>query len=142
MGLSVAALVALTVVLMAFTPTLSPAPTHEIQVHLQRAPDVPDLPFPDNPDPLQCGIPVQWGKGDPAWLTGYYQGKLLQPTVFLYDSHLRQSIAGAAPSGAMVRVVLYQRNPTLDYYMVETIGLDDVQRGWVPAPFLQFEPPQ
>ena len=28
---------------------------------LVRAADVPALPFADNPDPTQCGIPTAWG---------------------------------------------------------------------------------
>jgi hypothetical protein len=137
---------ALGVVLAACEPGLAPTatapPSREIQAALQRDPDVPDLPFPDNPDPAQCGIPVQWGKDDPAWLDGHYEGTLVQPKVFLYDSHLRGSVTGAAPSGTPVRIILYQRNPTLDYYRVETISLDSPQDGWVPAPFLRFDPPQ
>ena len=109
------------------------------QVEIQRDPDVPELPFPDNPDPDQCGIPQQWGKDDPAWLSGHYQGELVQPTVYLYDSHLRKRITGAAPTGAKVRIILYQSNPVLDYYMVRTIDTEEPQEGWVPAPFLSFE---
>lgn len=139
-------LVALTLLLAACapvaTPTDQPMVTHDSQLLIDRDPDVPDLPFPDNPDPTQCGIPIQWGTDDPAWLTGYYEGELVQPTVFFYDSHLRYSVAGAAPSGTEVRVVLYQQNPALDYYQVETIHLDPPQRGWVPAPFLTFREPQ
>lgn len=144
-------------VLMLFTaaclqvdaPASTPTPTGPVQeglsqdgeqVEIQRDPDVPELPFPDNPDPDQCGIPQQWGKDDPAWLSGYYQGDLVQPTVFLYDSHLRKHVKGAAPTGAKVKVILYQVNPVLDYYMVRTIETDEPQEGWVPAPFLSFEP--
>lgn len=104
--------------------------------------NVPDLPFEDNPDPAACGIPVNWGQDAPAWLTGYYEEELIQPTVYLYDSHLRLSIKGEAPSGSEVRIILYQQNPTLDYYLVETIGIEPKQEGWVPAPFLSFEPPE
>ena len=32
-----------------------------------RNPDVPDLPFPDNPDPTQCGIPAPWSGETQAW---------------------------------------------------------------------------
>jgi hypothetical protein len=105
----------------------------------QRASNVPDLPFPDNPDPNLCGIPVKWGKEDPAWLSGYYRGNLIEPIVYLYDSHLRNEITGEAPSGAAVRILLFQHNPKLDFYMVETIGVNPKQTGWVPAPFLSFQ---
>jgi hypothetical protein len=116
----------------------APAPS-PLATQPQRASDVPDLPFPDNPDPNLCGIPVKWGKEDPAWLSGYYQGKLIEPIVYLYDSHLRNEITGEAPSGAAVRILLYQQNPKLDFYMVETIDLNPKQTGWVPAPFLSFQ---
>lgn len=120
-------------------PTITPTIENEQGVFI-RDPDVPELPFNDNPDPAACGIPVNWGDDAPAWLTGHYQGELIQPTVFLYDSHLRLSIKGQAPSGSSVRVILFQENPVLDYYLVETIDHQPKQQGWVPAPFLSFEP--
>jgi len=104
---------------------------------LARDPDVPELPFDDNLDPSTCGIPVAWGLDDPAWLTGEWDGELVQPDVLLYDSHARVSITGQAPHGAEVRIVMYQENPVLDYYLVETP--DGTTSGWVPAPFVSFE---
>ena len=123
-------------------PTAAPTVAHDNGLQIERDPDVPELPFLDNPDPTQCGIPIQWGKDDPAWLSGYYEGELVQPTVYLYDSHLRQGVTGAAPSGTPVRIVLYQQNPVLDFYMVETVEIDPPQSGWAPGPFLAFEPPE
>jgi hypothetical protein len=118
----------------------SPVPVPEILVNtLERDADVPELPFPDNPDPNQCGIPTQWGLEDPAWVSGYYQGELVQPIIYLYDSHLRISIAGAVPSGTKVVVILYQQNPSLDYYLVKTVDYNPPQEGWIPAPFLSFD---
>jgi len=117
-----------------FMPTLEP----NIEI-LARDPDVPDLPFPDNPDPSQCGIPINWGTDEHVWVSGYYQGKLVQPLVYLYDSHLRLSVAGVVPDGTKVKIILYQQNPTLDYYLVETVDLDTPQEGWIPSPFLSFE---
>lgn len=73
--------------------TVAPAAVAE-----QRDPNVPALPFPDNPDPLQCGIPEVWNSDTPAWLTGSYQGRLIEPTVFLYDSHARNHITGMGPT--------------------------------------------
>ena len=109
--------------------------------NLERDPDVPDLPFPDNPDPDQCGIPVAWGDDDQAWLNGRYDGDLIQPTVYLYDSHLRLRIKAQAPHGTEVQVVLYQENPVTDYYMVQIPGREGPEsRGWIPAPLLSFEP--
>lgn len=120
-------------------PQFSTQP-HTNERALARSPEVPDLPFPDNPDPDACGIPQRWVLEDPAWLAGYYEGKLVQPMVFLYDSHLRRSVTGRADSGTQVRVLLFQDNPTLNFYLVRTVG-ENPQEGWIPAPFLRFEPP-
>jgi len=115
----------------------SPELVEQVPV-LVRDPDVIVLPFADNPDPDQCGIPVKFG-GAQAWLTGRWQGEMLQPDVQLYDSHQRLHVTGTAPHGAEVDVVLYQENPVLDFYMVDVVGRPHVS-GWVPAPFLSFEP--
>ncbi len=101
---------------------------------------VPPIPFADNPDPEACGIPRPWGKDDPAWLTGMYEGELVQPVVYLYDSHLRGEVVGQVPHGGRVQVILSQSNPVLDYYLVRSLDLATPQEGWVPAPFLSFEP--
>lgn len=115
------------------------AATVEHDPTVLRDDDVPDLPFDDNPDPTKCGIPVQWGDGDPAWLTGLWEGDLIQPDVLLYDSHQRLRVTGQGAHGAEVRIVLYQENPVLDFYMVEVVdGSGD--EGWVPAPFVSFDP--
>jgi hypothetical protein len=105
---------------------------------LQRDPNVPVLPFQDNPDASQCGIPEVWRENKPAWLTGYYNGELIEPKVFLYDSHARRHITGQAASGTQVEVLLVQINPALNYYRVKT---PDGQEGWIPEPFLTFEKP-
>lgn len=106
---------------------------------LALAQPVPKLPFPDNPDLSQCGIPTPWGGKDPAWLDGHYRGKLIQPVVFLYDSHARNRVVDRAKSGTQVRIILFQANPKLNYYFVRTIGLEPVQEGWVPAPFVRLK---
>jgi len=116
--------------------TISEAPA----INALRDSDVPALPFPDNPDPNACGIPAPFG-GGAAWLNGVYQGTVIEPTVFLYDSHERLHIIGAVPSGSEVQVQLYQSNPVLDFYYVQADTLAGPQKGWVPAPFLQFTPP-
>jgi hypothetical protein len=116
--------------------SLTPTPSG---IQSLRESNVPDLPFPDNPDPTLCGIPVEWGLDSPAWLSGYYQGNLIEPTVFLYDSHLRYKITGEALSGTAVHILFYQHNPKLDYYMVETVGVSPKQTGWAPAPFISFQ---
>jgi hypothetical protein len=110
-------------------------------VEIERDADVPKLPFPDNPDPALCGIPQQWTSDEPAYLTGLYEGELIQPTVFLYDSHLRRSVVAKAPHGAEVEILLSQSNPELDYFMVKIVGAEGPNEGWVPAPFVTFEPP-
>lgn len=102
---------------------------------------IPDLPFDDNPDPDACGIPQRWDD-DAAWLVGEWEGDLIEPLVHLYDSHLRREVTGRAPSGTQVRVILFQDNPVLDFYLVEaTLADGSIAKGWVPAPFLAFEAP-
>jgi hypothetical protein len=110
-----------------------------IEYDVERDPDVPALPFDDNPDPAQCGIPVQWGENGRAWLSGIWEGELIQSEVLVYNSHLRTSVTGGAPHGTEVQIVLFQENPVLDYYFVKIPG-DTPQEGWVPEPFLSFEP--
>lgn len=142
--------VALAVIAFALTGRFDSEPTATItvehavspangggEVPVGRSPDVPDLPFADNPDPTQCGIPVPWTGQETAWLNGSYDGELIQQEVLLYDSHLRLGIAAAGPHGAAVEVLMYQPNPVLDYYLVD---LPDQIPGWIPAPFLSFEP--
>ena len=111
---------------------------HDNRLLELRDPDVPDLPFDDNPDPNQCGIPVRWGVDDPAWVTGMWEGELIQPEVLLYDSHSRLSITGRLEHGSEIVIVLFQENPVLDYYLVRS-AQGDVE-GWIPSPFLAFEP--
>jgi len=96
----------------------------------------PPLPFADNPDPEACGIPREWGRDDPGQVTGSYAGELVQPSVYLYDSHLRREVVGQIPDGGRVEILLAQSNPVLDYYLVRSLDLDQAQEGWVPAPFL------
>jgi hypothetical protein len=72
---------------------------------------------------------------------GVYQGQMVEPTVLLYDSHERLHITGAILSGTPVQVQLYQANPVLDFYYMQSDTLNGPQKGWVPAPFLQFSPP-
>ncbi|MEJ2290397.1 MAG: hypothetical protein P8Y05_01625 [Deinococcales bacterium] len=97
---------------------------------------VPPLPFPSHDDPSLCGIPQPMGTGVTATLDGHYQGNLVEPTVYLYDSHLRNAVTGEAPSGTHVQVLYYQSNPILDYYMVRVPTAHGSFEGWVPAPFL------
>jgi hypothetical protein len=110
-----------------------------VEAEIERDPDVPDLPFDDNPDPSQCGIPVQWGDNGRAWLSGVWEGEMIQPEVLLYDSHLRTSVTARVPHGTEVEIVLFQENPVLDYYYVRIAG-DPAVDGWVPAPLLSFDP--
>ncbi len=115
-------------------------PTYAAMIAERRDPDVPALPFPDNPDPSQCGIPTPWGSDNQAWLTGIYEGEMVQPEVMLYDSHLRMEIVAQAAHGSEVEVILYQQNPVTDYYLVKIVGAESPNEGWVPGPFLSFNP--
>ena len=122
-------------------PPVTLEPTYQALILAQRAPDVPELPFADNPDPSQCGIPTVWGSNGRAWLTGIYDGELIQPVVLLYDSHLRFNITARAPHGTEVEILLFQENPVTDYYLVKIKDAEGAgSEGWIPEPFLSFEP--
>ena len=120
-------------------PLLSHSDAQPIEV--ERSPDVPKLPFEDNADPSLCGIPQQWNSDEPAYLSGIYQGELIQPVVYLYDSHLRRNIVGQASHGSEIKIMLSQSNPTLDYFLVKVVNAETAIEGWVPAPFVSFDPP-
>jgi hypothetical protein len=119
---------------------LPAAPTLVAAEVAQRDANVPELPFPDNPDPNQCGIPTLFG-GGAGWVNGVYGGRLVEQTVLLYDSHERLHVTGSVPSGTQVQVELYQANPVLDFYYVRVDGPDGLQQGWIPAPFLRLDGP-
>jgi hypothetical protein len=122
------------------TTHLTLEPTYAAMIAERRDPDIPPLPFPDNPDPSLCGIPTPWGPDSQAWLAGLYEGEMVQPVVMLYDSHLRLEITARAAHGSEVEVILYQQNPVTDYYLVKIVGAEQPNEGWVPAPFLSFTP--
>jgi hypothetical protein len=142
-------LISLTFVLAACrtTPTETPllkaaqSASQQPVIELERDPDVPHLPFPDNPDPALCGIPKPWNSNESAYITGIYEGELIQPIVFLYDSHLRRSITAEAPHGSEIKILLSQSNPELDYFLVKIVGAEPPNEGWVPAPFVSFTAP-
>lgn len=101
--------------------------------------DVPSFPFDDNPDPSQCGIPQPLGAGFTGIVQGVVDGELVEPMVYLYDSHLRSAVHGLVASGSLVEVILAQSNPVLDFYMVRYRAADGRSvEGWVPAPFLEL----
>jgi hypothetical protein len=100
---------------------------------------IPPLPFADNPDPLLCGIPEPDDRM--ATVIGDYRGALVQPIVYLYDSHLRTKITGQIYPGTRVHVKLSQYNPTLNYYFVRTVNVEPAQEGWIPEPFLRIGKP-
>jgi len=145
----VAAVLLLPSLLVAWGGASGESPTSAATIGLQRSPTtevgslgpVPTLPFVDNPDPTQCGIPQVWRKVDPAWITGWDQGKLIEPKVALYDSHMRHKVVGWIPDGGRVKILLVQTNPVLDFYQVRSLDLANPQTGWVPAPFLSMSPP-
>jgi hypothetical protein len=135
---------AVTVATALFGASSEPAPFQALGAHgpaeVVRDPGVPRLPFPDNPDPTLCGKPELWtASDDVAWLSGLWHGELVEPDVMLYTSHSRTSVTGSAPHGSEVRIIMSQLNPVLDYYYVEVIGAGGAS-GWVPGPFLSFEP--
>ncbi|MFN3333364.1 MAG: hypothetical protein ACK47M_12715 [Caldilinea sp.] len=96
----------------------------------------PPLPFHDNPDPTLCGIPQPDGRQ--GTVTGKYAGEVVQPIVYLYDSHSRNQVVGQVYPGTRVKVEFSQINPELNFYFVRTIGVTPAQSGWIPAPFLVF----
>ncbi len=99
--------------------------------------EIPPLPFADNPDPTLCGLPQSDGRK--GVITGEYNSEVVQPIVYLYNSHLRESIVGQVYPGTKVKITLRQSNPSLDYFFVETIDVDPPQKGWAPAPFVEIE---
>ncbi len=119
------------------------AQSTEAQSHegymFERDADIPDLPFIDNPNPLFCGIPEVWKEDKTSWINGSYQGELIQEEVLLYDSHFCEIITGRIESGLEIEILLVQINPSLNYYLVRSIGLEPIQEGWVPEPFVSFD---
>lgn len=128
--LGIAVIIALTALALTAPAALTQAPRVPLPTK------VPVLSFHDNPDPLLCGIPQPDGRR--ATVTGIYAGKLVQPIVYLYDSHSRNQVVGQVYPGTRVEVELRQINPVLNYYFVRTIGVTPTQSGWIPAPFLLF----
>ncbi len=147
-GLAVFVLVAAGAYIVTLQITGQASPPPEVVIASTIAPlnsvsdiPVPPLPFDDNPDPTACGVPMIWSGNGQAWLSGYYEGELVQPIVYLYDSHLRDRVTGMAATGTEVKIMLYQQNPTLNYYMVQIPnGEGGKVEGWVPAPFVSLEP--
>jgi hypothetical protein len=98
---------------------------------------VPELPFDDNPDPDQCGIPQPLGDGVTGVVTGSYDGRLWFEDVHLYDSHLRGAVTGTVPHGTSVQLVMFQNNPVLNYWLVRWEGAGGTVEGWAPDPFVR-----
>lgn len=100
--------------------------------------EVPTFVFDDNPDPDQCGIPQPMGSGYTGTLHGSVDGEVVEPMVYLYDSHLRVQVLGTVRAGSVVEVVMFQLNPVLDYYFVRYRADDGRSvEGWVPAPLIE-----
>jgi hypothetical protein len=97
---------------------------------------IPELPFPNEQDPLPCGIPQTLGRGVAGVLDGTHEGELVEPEVHLYDSHLRSEVVGHVTHDSEVLVTLFQDNPVLNFYYVLAETEDGKVRGWVPEPFL------
>ncbi|RME56301.1 MAG: hypothetical protein D6790_14905 [Caldilineae bacterium] len=138
-GFTVLAWLALMAGTLLLAGCCAPAASTHYTTHAPEAPIpavVPALPFPDNPDPALCGIPEPFGDDRPGLITNQMDGKEIQPIIYLYDSHLHKEITGQVFPNTRVKVLLRQSNPALDFYFVESMDLPEVQRGWVPAPFL------
>jgi len=107
-----------------------------------RSPDVPELPFDDNPDPTACGMPEPWGtSNNVAYLNGIYDGEMFQEEVLLYDSHSRLEVVASAPHGTEVEILMFQNNPVMNYYMVRIPSASDgADEGWIPAALISREP--
>jgi len=106
--------------------------------NVKRLPAPPPLPFVDNPDPDQCGIPQPLGEGIVGIVTGVYQGEELFDEVHLYASHFREVVTGLVPSGETVTVTMFQDNPVLNYWFVRWDGPAGPVEGWIPEPFLDL----
>jgi hypothetical protein len=100
---------------------------------------VPELPFPNEQDPLLCGIPQTLGSGVPGVLDGHHEGVLVEPEIHLYDSHLRSKVVGHVPHDREVLVTMFQDNPVLNFYYVVAETKAGKVQGWVPEPYLEFE---
>ena len=94
------------------------------------------MPFADNADPTLCGIPEPDDRH--GFATGELEGEIVQPIIYLYDSHARTSITGQIFPGTELQVELRQVNPTLNYYFVRTVNVEPAQSGWIPEPFIRF----
>jgi hypothetical protein len=124
-------------VIMTLLAIQAPSVAAVTAVPTTRLPAVPPpLPFQDNPDPTLCGIPQPDGRQ--GTVTGVYAGEVVQPIVYLYDSHSRNQVVGQVYPGTRVKVEFSQINPELNFYFVRTIGVTPMQSGWLPAPFLVF----
>lgn len=99
----------------------------------------PNLPFPDNADASQCGLPTLLGNAYTGTLTGVYQGTLTEPQVRLYDSHARARVLAQIQAGTRVRALLLVAGPQLDYLLVRAVMDGKTLEGWVPAPYFQAD---
>ncbi|GHF65532.1 hypothetical protein HNQ07_004737 [Deinococcus metalli] len=69
----------------------------------------PALPFPDNPDANQCGLPVLLNAR--GTVTGTYQGHVYEQVVRLYDSHARQHVVALVPRNTPAHALLMVSGP-------------------------------
>ena len=97
----------------------------------------PHLPFPDNLDQSQCGIPTVLGGEFAGELSGSYGGELQEALVRLYDSHARAEVVGRAWTGSPARALLMVSGPQLSYLLVRVkVGHQELE-GWIPAPYFK-----
>ncbi len=101
----------------------------------------PALPFPDNADPRQCGIPTRLGDRYHGTLQGRYHEQLFEPLVRLYDSHSRTRVVATVKSGTPAYGVLLVTGRQLNYLLVKVTRDGRTVEGWVPQPYFRLDPP-
>ena len=97
----------------------------------------PALPFSDNLDLTQCGIPTVLGDEFTGELSGIYGGKLQEALVRLYDSHARAEVVARVWTSTPARAVLRVSGPQLSYLLVKLEVGGQSLEGWVPEPYFK-----
>lgn len=97
----------------------------------------PALPFPDNPDANQCGLPVKVNAR--GTISGMYQGRTYEPQVRLYDSHARLKVLALVPGGTSGLALLQVSGPRLNYLLVRVQVQGKTLEGWLPEPYFKTQ---
>lgn len=96
----------------------------------------PVLPFSDNPDTNQCGLPVILNTR--GTVTGTYQGRVYEQPVRLYDSHARQGVVALVPQNTPARALLLVSGPRLNHVLVQLRVNARTVEGWLPDPYFTY----